>query len=133
MNTIKDRLYSGMNRWMFRPCQGLALKGSRARPLYDNVIQDSRCFMGRKSRPITVTLGELQEQVEVRVKSGAYASSSEVLRAALRALEREEAAVSDWLRKRVEEAFADDRPNIPARTVFTRLRRYHARRAKAAR
>lgn len=89
--------------------------------------------MGRKSRPITVTLGELQEQVEVRVKSGAYASSSEVLRAALRALEREEAAVSDWLRKRVEEAFADDRPNIPARTVFTRLRRYHARRAKAAR
>ena len=88
--------------------------------------------MARKNRPITVTLGELQEQVEVRVKSGAYASSSEVLRAALRALEREEAAVNDWLRKRVKEAFADDRPNIPARTVFARLRRHHTRRAKAA-
>ena len=62
--------------------------------------------MARASRPITVTLGDLHERVEARVKSGNYASVSEVLRAAVRALEREEAAVTDWLRQRVDEAFA---------------------------
>lgn len=78
--------------------------------------------MARSSRPITVTLGELQEKVEARVKSGAYASTSEVLRAAVRALEREEGAIVEWLRQRVDEAFADPRPNIPASEVFKRLR-----------
>jgi len=65
------------------------------------------------------------------VKSGAYASASEVMRAAVRALDREEAAVNDWLRQRVDEAFADPRPNVPAREVFKRLRAYHARQVKA--
>jgi antitoxin ParD1/3/4 len=88
--------------------------------------------MPRTSRPITVTLGDLQKHVEHRVKSGTYASASEVLRAAVRALDREEAAVDDWLRQRVEEAFADPRPNIPAREVFKRLRAYHAEQVKAA-
>ena len=46
--------------------------------------------MPRTNRPISVTLGELQHGVETRVKSGAYASASEVMRAALRALDREE-------------------------------------------
>ncbi len=81
--------------------------------------------MARTSRPITVTLGDLQERVAVRVKSGAYASVSEVMRAAVRALEREEAAVTDWLRQRMDEAFADPRPNVPAREVFKRLRERH--------
>jgi antitoxin ParD1/3/4 len=89
--------------------------------------------MPRTSRPITVTLGDLHERVEARVKSGAYASASEVVRAALRALDREETAVNDWLRRCVDEAFADRRPNVPARTVFKRLRDHHARRAKAKR
>jgi antitoxin ParD1/3/4 len=87
--------------------------------------------MSRTSRPITVTLGELHEHVEARVKSGAYASASEVMRAALRALDREEAAVSDWLRRRVDEALADPRPSKPARDVFKRLRNHHARQVKA--
>jgi len=87
--------------------------------------------MPRNSRPISVTLGELQEHVEVRVNSGAYASASEVLRAAVRALDREEAAINDWLRQRVEEAFADPRPSIPADKVFKRLRKLHAERVKA--
>jgi antitoxin ParD1/3/4 len=60
--------------------------------------------MSRSSRPITVILGDLHERVEARVKSGAYASASEVMRAALRALDREETAVNDWLRLRVDEA-----------------------------
>lgn len=89
--------------------------------------------MPRTSRPITVTLGDLQERVATRVKSGSYASASEVMRAAVRALDREEAAFSDWLRQRVDEAFADPRPKIPAHQAFKRLRRHHARRLRATR
>jgi antitoxin ParD1/3/4 len=86
--------------------------------------------MPRTSRPITVTLGDLHDHVEARVKSGAYASASEVVRAAIRALDREEHAVDDWLRQRVDEAFADSRENVPAAEVFTRLRDRHAARMK---
>jgi antitoxin ParD1/3/4 len=86
--------------------------------------------MARTSRPITVTLGALQERVEARVESGSYASASEVLRAAVRALDREEVALNDWLRKKVDEALADPRPNIPARDTFKRLRAHHAARTK---
>lgn len=88
--------------------------------------------MPRTSRPITVTLGDFHERVASRVKSGAYASASEVLRAAVRALDREEAAVNDWLRQRVDEALSDPRPNIPARDVFRRLRAHHAKQVRAA-
>jgi antitoxin ParD1/3/4 len=89
--------------------------------------------MPRTSRPITVTLGNLQKRVEARVKSGAYASTSEVIRAAVRALDREEAALDDWLRQRVDEAFTDPRPNVPTRDVFRRLRKHHAEQVKAGR
>jgi antitoxin ParD1/3/4 len=89
--------------------------------------------MPRTSRPITVTLGDLQERVESRVKSGAYASASEVLRAAVRALDREEAALDGWLRRQVDEAFADPRPDVPARDVFKRLRKHHAQQIKGKR
>jgi antitoxin ParD1/3/4 len=89
--------------------------------------------MRRTSRPITVTLGDLQEHVETRVKSGKYASSSELLRADARALDREEVALGDQLRQRVDEAFADARPNVPAREVFKRLRDLRSGRAGAGR
>lgn len=88
--------------------------------------------MPRASRPITVTLGSLQKNVEARVKSGAYASASEVLRAAVRALDREETAVNGWLKDRIDEALADPRPNVPAQDVFKRLRARHAKSAKSA-
>jgi antitoxin ParD1/3/4 len=78
-------------------------------------------------------LGDLQKGVQTRVKSGAYSSASEVLRAALRALDREERAVEEWLRERVEESLADPRPNIPADRVFKRLRAHHAGQVKARR
>lgn len=86
--------------------------------------------MPRTSRPVTVTLGDLQERVEARVKSGRYASASEVLRAALRALDREETAIDNWLRRQIEESLADPRPSIPAAEVFRELREHHARRVK---
>lgn len=89
--------------------------------------------MPRVSRPITVTLGDLQKGVRTRVKSGAYSSASEVLRAALRALEREERALDEWLRERVKDSLADPRPNIPADKVFKRLRVHHAGQLKARR
>jgi antitoxin ParD1/3/4 len=89
--------------------------------------------MARSSRPITVTLGDLQARVEERVESGAYASASEVMRAAVRALDREEAAIDSWLRQRVDEALADPRPSIPATEVFKRLRKHHAANAAGTR
>jgi antitoxin ParD1/3/4 len=87
--------------------------------------------MARASRPITVTLGNLQDRVAERVKSGAYGSASEVVRAGLRALDREEAAIDAWLRTKVDEAFADPGPGIPADQVFEELWRHHAARVKA--
>ena len=89
--------------------------------------------MPRTSRPVTVTLGDLKERVDARVKSGAYASVSEVMRAAVRALDREDAAMTEWLRARVDQAFADPRPNVPADDVFKRLRENHAGRLKSDR
>lgn len=86
----------------------------------------------RASRPITVTLGDLHERVEARMASGDYASVSEVVRAGLRALDREEAALDAVLRQRVQEALADPRPALPAEEVFATLRALHARRMRDA-
>lgn len=86
----------------------------------------------RTSKPISVTLGELQERVEARVRSGAYASASDVLRAGLRALDREEAAIDAVLRQKVQQALDDPSVAIPADRVFAELRAHHAERMKAA-
>ena len=76
----------------------------------------------RSDKPITVTLGPLRAAVEARVESGAYATASEVMRAALRALEREETVLDEILREKVRASLADPRPSIPAEAVFARLR-----------
>ena len=86
----------------------------------------------RSSKPITVTLGPQQASVEKRLKSGDYGSASEVMRAALRALDREEAALDEILRRKVEASLADPRPSIPAEEVFARLRAHHANQMKPA-
>lgn len=86
--------------------------------------------MPRASKPVTVTLGDLRDRVSTRVKSGAFASASEVLRAAVRALDREDAAIDDWLRRKVVESLEDPRPDIPASEVFPDVRARHARRLK---
>jgi len=85
----------------------------------------------RTSKPITVTLGSQQASLEARLKSGAYDSASEVMRAALRALDREEAALEEVLRRKVEASLADSRLSIPAEDVFSRLRAHHAERVAA--
>jgi antitoxin ParD1/3/4 len=89
--------------------------------------------MPRANRPITVIPGDLQQRVEARVNSGAYAFASEVVRPALRALDREEAAPDDWVRQPIEEALVDPRPDVSVGGVFKRLREHHAQAAKAAR
>lgn len=86
--------------------------------------------MARASRPLTVTLGELQHRVESRVQSGAYASASEVVRAGLRALDREEQALDAGLREAVVKAMKDPRPSIPAEEVFAEMRARHAARVR---
>lgn len=85
----------------------------------------------RRSKPISVTLGPLQASLDARLKSGEYASASEVIRSALRALDREDAAFDEFLRAKVEAAIKDPRPSVPATDVFRRLRSRHERRLKA--
>ena len=86
----------------------------------------------RTSKPISVTLGPLQESLERRLRSGQYDNASEVLRQALRALDREEAMLDEVLREKVKASIADPRPSVPAGDVFKRLRARHGRRLKAA-
>lgn len=87
----------------------------------------------RSSKPITVTLGSQQKSLDARLQSGAYSSASEVIRAALRALDREEDAIDEIMRQKIREAIDDPASDIDADTVFERLERLHAERMKAGR
>ncbi|HET6536477.1 MAG TPA: type II toxin-antitoxin system ParD family antitoxin [Sphingomicrobium sp.] len=71
----------------------------------------------RANKPISVTLGPFAEKVERRVKEGHYASASEVVRDALRALDREDELFDEILREKVKEALADPRPSISSEEV----------------
>ena len=77
----------------------------------------------RTSKPISVTLGSQQSYLDKQLASGEYASASEVVRAGLKALEREHAARTEWMRAKVEEALSDPRPVIHVEDVFARLER----------
>jgi antitoxin ParD1/3/4 len=85
----------------------------------------------RKSKPITITLGKQQRSVDRRLASGLYNSGSEVIRAAVRALDREEAAIDEVMRQKIRASLADPRRDIPAEDVFARLRAYHEGQPKA--
>ncbi|WP_086998099.1 type II toxin-antitoxin system ParD family antitoxin [Rhizobium sullae] len=87
--------------------------------------------MARTSKPITVTLGSQQKSLDARLESGAYSSASEVLRAALRALDREEEALNEIMREKIREAIDDPAPDINADVAFARIERLHAERMKS--
>lgn len=82
-------------------------------------------------RAITVELGDEQELLEAQLRSGLYGSASEVVQAALRALEREGDVEDDDLRAKIQEALDDPSPDMPMDEVFAELRRYHAQQLKA--
>ena len=85
----------------------------------------------RALKPGTVTLGPLGAMAKQRGAAGDYASVSEVVRAGLRALEREERALDAVLKARVEEALADPAPTRPQGEVFAALAAHHAARTGA--
>lgn len=72
--------------------------------------------------------------IDKLVKSGAYASGSEVVRAGLRALQERDAAVERWLREDVATTYdamqRDPARAIPASAVFAEVRGRHADRRK---
>lgn len=82
-----------------------------------------------RSTTITVDLGEQHELLDRRLQSGVYGSASEVLKAALVALDRQDDAA---MRAKIEEALDDPAPDIPAETVFADLRAHHQASVKAA-
>lgn len=82
----------------------------------------------RAIKPITVTLGAMTSRAQAHVESGRYGSISEVLRAGLRALDREEAALEALIKAKVEEALADPQPMLTPAEVSASIEAHHAKR-----
>jgi antitoxin ParD1/3/4 len=85
----------------------------------------------RTTQQFSITLPlDMAEIVEGKIKSGAYASVSEVMRDGVRALLERDAAVERWLRDEViaghKEYTADPSQGVPADAILDRIK---ARRA----
>ena len=71
----------------------------------------------RTTRQLSITLpNEMADAVRERVRSGEYASESEVVREGLRALWARDQAVEGWLREEVAQAY-DALAAAPSRAV----------------
>jgi len=72
--------------------------------------------------------------IDAKVESGAYGSASEVVRAALRALQERDEAVERWLREKVAPTYdrmkAEPKRALSADKVFAEVRAHHGRRPK---
>jgi putative addiction module CopG family antidote len=89
----------------------------------------------RKTRSLSITLPRrMAQMVKEKVRSGAYATESEVIREGLRALGAQEAAIEDWLRTEGVarfDAYRNGRSRgRPAAEVFARIRAHHAKQTK---
>jgi putative addiction module CopG family antidote len=90
----------------------------------------------RTTQQFSITLPlDMAEIVERKIKSGAYASVSEVMRDGVRALLDREAAVERWLRDEVvtghQEYLADPSKGVPAEAILDRIKtRRAARKSK---
>jgi antitoxin ParD1/3/4 len=87
----------------------------------------------RSSKPITVTLGKQQASLENHLATGQYESASEVVRAGLRALDREKIAFDNMMREKIRETLDSDKPYIPLDEAFDRLKIRMAERIEAER
>ncbi|AZO29836.1 type II toxin-antitoxin system ParD family antitoxin [Mesorhizobium sp. M1B.F.Ca.ET.045.04.1.1] len=77
---------------------------------------------------ITVTPA-MARMIREKVEDGSFGSASEVIRAALRAFQREEEEYAERIasiRARVKASLEDKRPNLSGEEVRTRLERYAA-------
>ncbi|MGE3831521.1 MAG: type II toxin-antitoxin system ParD family antitoxin [Parvibaculaceae bacterium] len=72
--------------------------------------------------------------IDAKVASGDYASASEVVRAALRALQERDEAVERWLKEEVAPVYdrmkADPKAGVPLKEAFARIRAHHAKHLK---
>jgi antitoxin ParD1/3/4 len=85
----------------------------------------------RTTQQFSITLPlDMAEVVEGKIRSGAYASVSEVIRDGMRALLERDAAIERWLREEViaghQEYVADPSKGVPADSILDRIK---ARRA----
>lgn len=75
--------------------------------------------------------------IDAKVDSGAYATSSEVIRAGLRALQERDAAVERWLQNEVAPVYdamkANPERKLSAKSVFSEARARYVAKHKARR
>jgi antitoxin ParD1/3/4 len=88
----------------------------------------------QKTTLLSITLPhEMAKLIKDKVRSGTYATESEVVSDGLRALQTQDAAVEEWLRTdgvARYDAFHRAPDGRPASAVFASLRDHHARSAK---
>jgi putative addiction module CopG family antidote len=89
----------------------------------------------RTTQQFSITLPhDMAEAVEDKVRSGHYASVSEVVRDGVRALLERDAAVERWLREEIvaghQEYLADPSKGIPAEAILGRIKARRAARTK---
>lgn len=84
---------------------------------------------------ISITLTpEMNRMIKKRVDSGEFASSSELIREALRLWQKQDLVHKQQLseiRARIKAAIDDPRPSVPASEVFGRLRAHHETQRKS--
>lgn len=87
----------------------------------------------RTTQQFSITLPlDMAEIVEGKIKSGSYASVSEVLRDGVRALMERDAAVERWLREEIvpghAEYLASPSKGVPAEAILERIKARQAAR-----
>ena len=92
----------------------------------------------RTTQQFSITLPhDMAEAVEDKIKSGHYASVSEVVRDGVRALLERDAAVERWLREEVvaghQEYLADPSKGVPVEAILKRIKARRAAKIDAIR
>ncbi len=84
---------------------------------------------------LSITLPpEMVRAIKGKVETGAYASTSEVIREAVRLWQRQEEEHAERMaaiRARVQRSLADSRPDVPIAEAFDRIATHHANLAKS--